>query len=147
MVVLALVTAFGIGAGAATKAMAASDQYVDGGGGADGCGSAPVAVGDPSYDGACDDPEALDMSSEVAKTVNGVVSRCRTVEEHITYRALVSRVLIWQYAQQVEWCWSGGFVTYVNRIRFVRFSTTGGIYWDFKGHIASSCAAWADYSP
>jgi hypothetical protein len=79
--------------------------------------------------------------------IDAVASRCRTIEEHITYRASISRVMIWQYVQQVEWCWSGGLIRYVNRIRFPRLSITGGIYWDFKGHIASSCAAWADYSP
>jgi len=148
MVVLALVAALGVcaTAGAGTGGAGGGDQTYGGGGGLDGCGSEAVGVGDPNYDGACDYPETLDSVGEYAKTIDGAASRCRRVEERITYRAAIARTMIWQYVQQIEWCWRGGIIRTVNRIRFPRLSFAGSIYWDFKGHIASSCASWSDYS-
>ena len=149
MVVLALLAALVAGGSAAAQApgLPGGDQTYDGGGSPDGCNSAPVAVGDANYDGACDDPEALDVSAEYYSTVDGVASRCRMIEEKIKYRSAIAGNMIWEYVQQVQWCWAGGIIRSISRVRFPRSSTAGSIYWDFKGHIASSCTAYYDYSP
>jgi hypothetical protein len=120
--------------------------YIDPGG-VDGCGSEPVEVGDPNYDGACGPIESVELGAEFLKTVEGAVVRCRVVEERITYRAKVGGNRIWDYVQQVEWCWNGISIRRINRIRFPRLTWIGGLYWDFKGHTASSCAGTGEYSP
>ena len=113
----------------------------------DACGSEPVGVGDPNYDGFCDSAEAVELVGESSKTLEGGAVRCRTIEERITYRAAIARNRIWDYVQQVEWCWNGVTIRRISRIRFPRLSFAGSIYWDFKSHTASSCAASGDFSP
>jgi hypothetical protein len=135
--------------GSAGVAMGAPEPgempYIDGGG-TDGCGSLPVEVGDPNYDGACDPLEASEVIGEYAKTIDGYAARCRAVEERITYRATIGRNKIWEYVQQVEWCWNGVTIRRVNRVRFPRLGWAGSVYWDFKGHISSSCLVSGDAS-
>jgi hypothetical protein len=116
-------------------------------GGPDGCGSPPVDIGNANYDGACDPAQAVDVSAEYNKTVDGAVVRCRVIEEKITYRAKIAKNKIWEYVQQVEWCWNGVTIRRVDRIRFPRLSAAGTVFWDFKGHTASSCVSNGDYSP
>jgi hypothetical protein len=115
--------------------------------GVDGCGSAPVEVGDPNYDGACDPAESVDIGGTFYRTLEGVVLGCRVIEEKITYRAKIARNKIWEYVQQVEWCWNGVTIRAIDRIRFPRLGWAGSVFWDFKGHVASSCAGTSDYSP
>lgn len=149
VVLLAAVAVLGVGAGAAagTGPGGPEEMPIIDPAELDGCGSEPVDVDDPNYDGSCDPVEAVELMSEFSKTLEGVAVRCRTIEERITYRATLGRNKIWDYVQQVEWCWNGITIRRISRIRFPRLSFAGGIYWDFKGHTASSCEASGGYSP
>ena len=112
-----------------------------------GCG-APITDGDDHVNGSCDPAEAYDIYGEYSRTIDGAVSRCRRVQQYLTFKAIATRMKIWRYTQEVEWCWNGTKITSIQRDRYPQLFDPGAWYWDFKGHTYSSCMTYQDgFSP
>jgi hypothetical protein len=96
------------------------------------CGDDSCSGGyDPTYgDGYSfyvDNPDGVDYAS----------GNCRTKTAGIQ-RVNWFGWTMWRYRQQVQWCWSGGVITYINRYRYPSDMT---YTWQFNGHVANSCGA------
>lgn len=63
---------------------------------------------------------------------------CRVVHAIRTLRNIYW-VVLYQYVEQVRWCWDGSAVREFTRWRWPQSMTWG--MWSFDGHIGSSCAS------
>ena len=93
-----------------------ADYYVD-------CGFAESDVG-PTYE-----PMSVYGSPDAA------YGRCRTVHA-IARRRNLAYLVVFEYVQQVRFCWNGSVVTYFWRDRWPQSLNFG---WTFDGHVWTNC--------
>lgn len=93
-----------------------ADSYVD-------CGFGETDVG-PTYE-----------SMSVYNSPDAAYGRCRTVHA-IARRRNLAFFVVYEYVEQVRYCWNGVAVTYFWRDRFPRSLNFG---WTFDGNVWTDC--------
>ncbi|MGB2876085.1 MAG: hypothetical protein WBB76_11515 [Gaiellaceae bacterium] len=94
---------------------------------ADACSDPNVDCGSAEYDGG--------VSTESWAAYEYSRGMCRTRWARATRRNL-AWIIVFQYTEQVRWCWNGGRITYFWRDRWPSDTKFG---WTFDGHIGTNC--------
>lgn len=70
--------------------------------------------------------------------VGGGVS-CEVVWVQITWKQVITGLLLWRYRQEIEWCWNSSRITSISRNRWGEKNGFPGNPWSFEGHQSSNC--------
>jgi hypothetical protein len=84
------------------------------------------------------DPDAPEEGEAGGADGYGYYAACKHPYVFVKFRNRWGHTL-WQYYQQLYWCWHGGAITYVHRTRWAYVSNHWMNGWSFHGHIGTNC--------